>query len=57
MKHRLIYSEKAIQNQFIKSMRKDNKLRKRLNAPIVKYDVLSKKAYLEFPDERIIYIT
>lgn len=53
---RIIYSERAIQNQFMKSMRRDNKLRKRLNAPIAKYDALSKKAYLEYPDGRIVYI-
>lgn len=48
-------SEAAINIQFNRSMRVDNKKRKSLNAPIAKYDVAKKDAYFEYPDGRIIY--
>lgn len=47
--------EIAISAQFKRSMKLDNQKRKELMAPIAKYDVVRKLAYLEYPDGRIIY--
>lgn len=54
---RLVNSERLVDVQFKKSMESDNKKRAELNAPIAKYDVAKKKAYLEYPDGRIVYAT
>lgn len=54
---RLVNSEMLVDVQFKKSMESDNKKRAELNAPIAKYDVVKKKAYLEYPDGRIVYAT
>lgn len=48
-------SDELIAAQFEKSMESDNKRRIELNAPIAKYDVVKKKAYLEYPDGKIVY--
>lgn len=52
---RMVGSDVAVMAQFKRSMESDNEKRKRLNAPIAKYDVKSKRAYLEYPDGRKIY--
>lgn len=48
-------SDELIAVQFEKSMESDNKRRIELNAPIAKYDVVKKKAYLEYPDGKKVY--
>lgn len=44
-----------INMQFRRSMKMDAKKRAEMNAPIAKYDVDRKLAYLEYPDGRIVY--
>ena len=46
--------ETAIVSQFKKSMDADNKKRKELNIPIVRYDAIRRKAYLEYLDGRVV---
>ena len=53
----LINNDGSIKVQFKKSMRRDNKKRIDLKATIAKYDVIKKKAYLEYPDGRKVYAT
>ncbi|WP_109727821.1 hypothetical protein [Ruminococcus flavefaciens] len=53
---KLIDSECPIKVQFKKSMKR-NKKRIDLKAAIVKYDVIKKKAYLEYPNGRRVYAT
>lgn len=36
-------------------MKNDNKKRKKLNAPIAKYDIATKSPSYEYPDGRIVY--
>lgn len=53
---KLIDSECPIKVQFKKSMKRDKK-RIDLKAAIVKYDVIKKKAYLEYPNGRRVCAT
>lgn len=48
-------SETEICTQFRNSMKNDNKKRKKLNAPIAKYDIATKSPSYEYSDGRIVY--
>ena len=52
----LINNDSSIKVQFKKSMRRDNKKRIDLKAPIAKYDVVTKRAYIETADGEKIYV-
>lgn len=45
----------AVRKQFQRSMRIDAQKRTEMNAPIAKYDIVKRLAYLEYPDGRIVY--
>lgn len=45
----------AVSKQFQRSMRIDAQKRTEMNAPIAKYDIVKRLAYLEYPNGRIVY--
>ena len=47
--------DKIIAKVFKSNMARDNKLRAKNKAPIAKYDLDLKKAYLEYPDGKRVY--
>ena len=47
--------EKNIAQAFRINMSRDNELRAKNKAPIAKYDLNLKKAYLEYPDGKRVY--
>lgn len=42
--------------RFKESIRIDNEIREILGAPTAKYDAKTKRAYLEYPDGRRVYV-
>ena len=49
-------SDDELTQRFKESIRIDNEIRKIKGLPVAKYDGVSKRAYLEYPDGRIEYV-
>ncbi len=49
-------SDEELTHRFKESIRIDNEIRKIKKLPTAKYDVDSKRAYLEYPDGRRAYV-
>ncbi|MGN1097570.1 MAG: hypothetical protein ACI4SS_01590 [Clostridia bacterium] len=52
---RNLVRERSILQGFAASMKKDMEIRRKLNAPSAKFDVATGRAYLEYPDGRVVY--
>ena len=48
-------SDEELTVRFKESIRIDNEIRRIIGAPTARYDKQKKKAYLEYPDGRIVY--
>ena len=49
-------SDDELTHRFKESIRIDNEVRKIKGLPVAKYDSITKKAYLEYPDGRREYV-
>ena len=49
-------SDDELTHRFKESIRIDNEVRKIKGLPVAKYDIITKKAYLEYPDGRREYV-
>ena len=50
-------SDEELTKRFIESIRIDDEIRKIKGLPVARYDVESKRAYLEYPDGRREYVS
>lgn len=50
------HDDKAILQQFKRTMAREQAIRKQLNLPTARYDMQTRRAYLEYPDGRREYV-